>query len=66
MFNEIWRVELSDKASMSMVARELDPSRLVLDESVVLRMRLIFICHMKWNQSRLMMCISTVDIRSMI
>ena len=34
MFNEIWRVELKRlKHRMSMVARELDPSRLVLDES---------------------------------
>ncbi len=34
IFNEIWRVELKRlKHRMSMVARELDPSRLVLDES---------------------------------
>jgi len=34
MFNEIWRKELKRlKHPMSMLARELDPSRLILDES---------------------------------
>ena len=34
MFNEIWRKELKRlKHKMSMIARELDPSRLILDES---------------------------------
>jgi hypothetical protein len=34
IFNEIWRTELKRmKHSMSMLARELDPSRLILDES---------------------------------
>lgn len=34
IFNEIWRKELKRmKHSMSMLARELDPSRLILDES---------------------------------